>query len=96
MTSKVLEHQDKAISTTVEDESKDSMWLDELTPRQIVTELDKYIVGQDDAKKSVAIVLRDRWRRQRQMCIRDRSWIRIRRASATVTTLLFVRLGSMS
>ena len=51
MTSKVLEHQDKAISTTVEDESKDSMWLDELTPRQIVTELDKYIVGQDDAKK---------------------------------------------
>ena len=56
MTSKVLEHQDKAISTTVEDESKDSMWLDELTPRQIVTELDKYIVGQDDAKKSVAIV----------------------------------------
>ena len=65
MTSKVLEHQDKAISTTVEDESKDSMWLDELTPRQIVTELDKYIVGQDDAKKSVAIVLRNRWRRQR-------------------------------
>ena len=59
MTSKVLEHQDKAISTTVEDESKDSMWLDELTPRQIVTELDKYIVGQDDAKKSVAIVLRN-------------------------------------
>ncbi|MEC9015505.1 MAG: AAA family ATPase, partial [Gemmatimonadota bacterium] len=41
------------------------MWLDELTPRQIVTELDKYIVGQDDAKKSVAIVLRNRWRRQR-------------------------------
>ena len=43
MTSKVLEHQDKAISTTVEDESKDSMWLDELTPRQIVTELDKHV-----------------------------------------------------
>ena len=40
-------------------------WLEELTPRQIVTELDKYIVGQDDAKKAVAIALRNRWRRQR-------------------------------
>ncbi len=40
-------------------------WLDELTPRQIVAELDKYIVGQDEAKKAVAIVLRNRWRRQR-------------------------------
>jgi ATP-dependent HslUV protease ATP-binding subunit HslU len=40
-------------------------WLDELTPRQIVAELDRYIVGQDEAKKSVAIALRNRWRRQR-------------------------------
>ncbi len=40
-------------------------WLDELTPRQIVDELDKYIVGQDGAKKAVAIALRNRWRRQR-------------------------------
>jgi ATP-dependent HslUV protease ATP-binding subunit HslU len=37
---------------------------DELTPRQIVAELDKYIIGQTDAKKSVAIALRNRWRRQ--------------------------------
>ncbi|TFG64608.1 MAG: AAA family ATPase, partial [Gemmatimonadales bacterium] len=36
-----------------------------LTPRQIVAELDKYIIGQDDAKKAVAIALRNRWRRQR-------------------------------
>lgn len=36
----------------------------ELTPRQIVTELDKYIVGQDDAKRAVAIAVRNRWRRQ--------------------------------
>ncbi len=36
-----------------------------LTPRQIVEELDRYIVGQADAKKSVAIALRNRWRRQR-------------------------------
>ena len=34
-----------------------------LTPKQIVAELDKYIVGQDDAKRNVAIALRDRWRR---------------------------------
>lgn len=36
----------------------------ELTPRQIVAELDKYIVGQQNAKKSVAIALRNRWRRR--------------------------------
>ncbi len=35
----------------------------ELTPREIVRELDKYIIGQDNAKKSVAIALRNRWRR---------------------------------
>jgi ATP-dependent HslUV protease ATP-binding subunit HslU len=35
-----------------------------LTPRQIVAELDKYIVGQDDAKRAVAVALRNRWRRQ--------------------------------
>ena len=37
--------------------------LHELTPRQIVAELDKYIIGQNEAKKSVAIALRNRWRR---------------------------------
>ena len=36
----------------------------ELTPRRIVKELDKYIIGQSSAKKSVAIALRNRWRRQ--------------------------------
>ncbi len=35
-----------------------------LTPREIVAELDKYIVGQEEAKKAVAIALRNRWRRQ--------------------------------
>jgi ATP-dependent HslUV protease ATP-binding subunit HslU len=44
---------------------EDPIWLDELTPRQIVQELDKYIVGQEEAKKSVAIALRNRWRRQK-------------------------------
>ena len=39
--------------------------LADLTPKSIVAELDRYIVGQSDAKKSVAIALRNRWRRQR-------------------------------
>lgn len=38
---------------------------EELIPKKIVEELDKYIVGQDEAKKKVAIALRNRWRRQR-------------------------------
>lgn len=36
-----------------------------LTPRQIVAELDKYIIGQDQAKRMVAVAVRNRWRRQR-------------------------------
>ncbi|MBN2569468.1 MAG: ATP-dependent protease ATPase subunit HslU [Deltaproteobacteria bacterium] len=36
-----------------------------LTPREIVSELDKYIIGQDNAKRAVAIALRNRWRRQK-------------------------------
>jgi ATP-dependent HslUV protease ATP-binding subunit HslU len=39
--------------------------MDNLTPRKIVEELDKYIVGQHKAKKAVAIAMRNRWRRQR-------------------------------
>src|SRR5438874_1990171 len=35
-----------------------------MTPRQIVAELDRYIVGQDAAKKAVAVAIRNRWRRQ--------------------------------
>ena len=36
-----------------------------LTPRQVVEELDKYVIGQHNAKRAVAIALRNRWRRQR-------------------------------
>src|SRR5438309_3771203 len=36
----------------------------EMTPREIVRELDRYIVGQDAAKKAVAVAIRNRWRRQ--------------------------------
>src|SRR6266700_5568876 len=35
-----------------------------LTPRQIVAALDRYIIGQDDAKRAVAVAVRNRWRRQ--------------------------------
>ena len=38
--------------------------MNELVPKEIVKELDKYIIGQDKAKKSVAIAMRNRWRRQ--------------------------------
>lgn len=43
----------------------DTPLLDELTPRQIVAELDKYVVGQADAKRAIAVALRNRVRRQR-------------------------------
>ncbi len=37
--------------------------MSEMTPREIVSELNKHIIGQDNAKRSVAIALRNRWRR---------------------------------
>ncbi len=40
------------------------MNMDNLTPKEIVVELDRYIVGQDKAKRAVAVALRNRWRRQ--------------------------------
>ena len=39
--------------------------MDNFTPKQIVMELNRYIVGQEPAKKSVAIALRNRWRRKK-------------------------------
>jgi ATP-dependent protease HslVU (ClpYQ) ATPase subunit len=42
-----------------------------LTPREIVSELDRYIVGQNDAKRAVAIALRNRWRRQQLDAMRE-------------------------
>src|SRR6202158_4200432 len=43
----------------------ESPHLDDLTPREIVRELDKYVIGQHDAKRAVAIALRNRMRRQK-------------------------------
>ena len=47
------------------DSNRDEPMLDELTPRQIVAELDKYVVGQDAAKRAIAVALRNRIRRQK-------------------------------
>ncbi|MBZ0110867.1 MAG: HslU--HslV peptidase ATPase subunit, partial [Thermoanaerobaculia bacterium] len=38
--------------------------MEDLTPRQIVAALDRHVIGQADAKKAVAVALRNRWRRQ--------------------------------
>ncbi len=46
-------------------EPKDGDELKPLTPREIVVALDKYVIGQQNAKRAVAIALRNRWRRQR-------------------------------
>src|SRR6201981_581839 len=50
------------LPATAEDEQ---VTLDELTPREIVAELDKHVIGQKDAKRAVAIALRNRMRRQK-------------------------------
>ena len=65
MTTKPMDLVTPDVTPSEGDAPTEAPWIDELTPRQIVEELDKYIVGQDDAKKAVAIVLRNRWRRQR-------------------------------
>ena len=43
---------------------KDSSKVSALSPREIVSELDRYVIGQKEAKKAVAVALRNRWRRQ--------------------------------
>ncbi len=48
----------------IKSKAKDSSLTTELTPREIVERLDRHIVGQADAKRSVAIAVRNRWRRQ--------------------------------
>ena len=46
-------------------DDKHGQGLDSFTPRQVVEELDRYVIGQENAKRMVAIALRTRWRRQR-------------------------------
>jgi ATP-dependent HslUV protease ATP-binding subunit HslU len=54
---------DIAVAQDTESAAPPPPWLEEMPPRQIVSELDRYIVGQDAAKKAVAIAVRNRWRR---------------------------------
>ena len=48
----------------VKDVKKNKSRVSALSPREIVSELDRYVIGQKDAKKAVAVALRNRWRRQ--------------------------------
>jgi ATP-dependent HslUV protease ATP-binding subunit HslU len=48
----------------VKNNKKDSSKVSALSPREIVSELDRYVIGQKEAKKAVAVALRNRWRRQ--------------------------------
>ena len=53
----------------------------DMTPKQIVAELDKYIIGQSDAKRAVAVAMRNRWRRQ-QLAERNQQGSSRRRISS--------------
>ena len=48
----------------LKNKSKENSKVSALSPREIVSELDRYVIGQKDAKKAVAVALRNRWRRQ--------------------------------
>ena len=48
----------------VKNKNKENSKVSALSPREIVSELDRYVVGQNKAKRAVAIALRNRWRRQ--------------------------------
>ena len=48
----------------VKNKDKETSKVSALSPREIVSELDRYVIGQKDAKKAVAVALRNRWRRQ--------------------------------
>ena len=52
------------LSLIKESKKKQSSVVSALSPREIVSELDRYVIGQKDAKKAVAVALRNRWRRQ--------------------------------
>jgi ATP-dependent HslUV protease ATP-binding subunit HslU len=59
-----LDEENGSEETMKQDASGKPFSIKVMTPREIVSELDKFIIGQDEAKRSVAIALRNRWRRQ--------------------------------
>jgi ATP-dependent HslUV protease ATP-binding subunit HslU len=78
---------------------EEQLALDDLTPREIVAELDKYVVGQNAAKRAVAIALRNRTRRQKLtpdlaeeiipkniIMIAPRAWARLRLPAAWLSS----------
>ena len=54
----------KVTNLKVVKKGKETSKVSALSPREIVSELDRYVIGQKDAKKAVAVALRNRWRRQ--------------------------------
>ena len=48
----------------IKNKVKENSRVSALSPREIVSELDRYVIGQKEAKKAVAVALRNRWRRQ--------------------------------
>ena len=48
----------------IKNKARESSKVSALSPREIVSELDRYVIGQKEAKKAVAVALRNRWRRQ--------------------------------
>ena len=52
------------ILKVVKNKNKEASKVSALSPREIVSELDRYVIGQKEAKKAVAVALRNRWRRQ--------------------------------
>ena len=56
---------EESSSTASEDESAEVALEKALRPKEIVEQLDRYIIGQPEAKRAVAVAMRNRWRRQR-------------------------------
>ena len=63
-TNEIIEQETTAIVPAEEKPAK-ALSLDEMSPKQIVNELDKYVIGQDKAKRTIAVALRNRTRRKR-------------------------------
>ena len=64
MAGEIIEKDTKALVATEEPKAK-PLSLDEMSPAQIVAELDKYVIGQEKAKRTIAVALRNRTRRKR-------------------------------
>ena len=63
-TNEIIEQETTAVIPAEEKPAK-ALSLDEMSPKQIVNELDKYVIGQDKAKRTIAVALRNRTRRKR-------------------------------